>query len=117
MDNFWVALIAALIYIPLIMLWAFSLIDIFSRRDLSGWGKAAWVLAVLLLPLIGTLVYIITRPVTEIEIAGARGRPMTSGAAELEALSRLETEGRITREEYQVMKMRILEAEGVSRAA
>jgi hypothetical protein len=107
MDEFWVALIAALIYIPLIMLWAFSLIDIFTRRDLSGWGKAAWVLAIFVLPLIGTLIYIITRPVTEIEIS-RMGAGVRSEAEELERLSALEQQGRITPEEYQRMKLRII---------
>ena len=36
-------------------------IDIFRSRDLSGWGKALWVLFVLFIPLIGVLVYLIAR--------------------------------------------------------
>ena len=35
------------------------LIDVFRRRDISGWGKAAWVVFVVVLPWIGVLVYLI----------------------------------------------------------
>jgi hypothetical protein len=35
------------------------LIDVFRRRDLSGWAKAAWVVFVVVIPWIGVLVYLI----------------------------------------------------------
>ncbi|HEY2654021.1 MAG TPA: SHOCT domain-containing protein [Solirubrobacteraceae bacterium] len=35
------------------------LIDVFRRRDISGWAKAFWVIFVVLLPWIGVLVYLI----------------------------------------------------------
>ena len=33
-----------------------------GRQDLSGWGKAGWVLLIFILPLFGILVYLIARP-------------------------------------------------------
>jgi TRAP-type C4-dicarboxylate transport system permease small subunit len=33
--------------------------DIFRRRDISGWAKAAWVVFIVILPWIGVLVYLI----------------------------------------------------------
>jgi hypothetical protein len=35
------------------------MIDIFSRPDLSGWAKAAWVVFVIVLPFLGVLCYLI----------------------------------------------------------
>jgi hypothetical protein len=35
------------------------LIDIFRRSDLSGWGKAGWVIVVVLLSWVGVLIYLI----------------------------------------------------------
>ena len=32
--------------------------DLFGRDDVSAWGKTAWVLLVLVLPVIGSLVYL-----------------------------------------------------------
>jgi uncharacterized membrane protein YcjF (UPF0283 family) len=33
--------------------------DIFRRRDISGWGKAGWVILIVILPWIGVLIYLI----------------------------------------------------------
>ena len=35
--------------------------DVFRSRDLSGGAKALWILAVIVFPLVGVLVYLITR--------------------------------------------------------
>ena len=37
------------------------LLDVFRRRDLSGWGKAAWTVFMIFLPLLGVLVYLISQ--------------------------------------------------------
>ena len=42
------------------VIWAF--IDDFTRRDHSGWAKAGWALLIIILPLLGTLIYLIARP-------------------------------------------------------
>ncbi|MEZ5167930.1 MAG: PLDc N-terminal domain-containing protein [Acidimicrobiales bacterium] len=41
------------------------MIDIFDRDDLGGGAKALWLLLVFVLPLFGTLIYLMTRPVTD----------------------------------------------------
>ena len=33
--------------------------DLFRRRDISGWGKAGWIIFVIVLPYLGVLVYLI----------------------------------------------------------
>jgi phospholipase D-like protein len=35
------------------------LADIFRRHDLSGWGKAGWIIFVIVLPFLGIFVYLI----------------------------------------------------------
>jgi hypothetical protein len=42
------------------VIWAF--IDNFRRRDHSGWAKAGWALIIIILPLLGTLIYLASRP-------------------------------------------------------
>ena len=37
------------------------LTDVFRRRDTSGWGKAAWVVFLIVLPFLGVLVYLIVQ--------------------------------------------------------
>src|SRR5438105_7402904 len=36
-------------------------LDIFRSHDLSGWGKAGWLLLIFILPMIGVLIYLIAR--------------------------------------------------------
>ncbi|MFI2611277.1 SHOCT domain-containing protein [Kitasatospora sp. NPDC018619] len=47
------------------ILWFFLLFkiisDIFRSHDLSGWGKAGWLVLVIVLPLVGVLAYLIAR--------------------------------------------------------
>ena len=40
----------------------YAFIDNFRRHDHSGWAKAGWALLILILPLLGTLIYLIARP-------------------------------------------------------
>ena len=35
--------------------------DLFRRHDISGWGKAAWTLLVIVLPFLGVLIYMIAQ--------------------------------------------------------
>src|SRR4030095_4388390 len=35
--------------------------DLFRRRDLSGWGKTAWIIFVIVLPYLGVFVYLIAQ--------------------------------------------------------
>jgi hypothetical protein len=47
-----------------IFIWMFITVfaDVFRRPDLSGAAKAGWILLIVVLPLIGILIYMITRP-------------------------------------------------------
>ena len=58
LDVFWDILIffAWVIYIWIAIT---VLVDVFRRRDISGWAKAAWVIFVIVLPYIGVLAYLI----------------------------------------------------------
>jgi hypothetical protein len=76
--TFWDVMLFFFIWIPLVMVWFFSMFDVFARRDLSGWGKALWLLAIVIFPWIGVLVYMIFRPSTEEAYFPASG---TAGGA------------------------------------
>ena len=113
--DFWDWFFLLLIYIPLVMIWAFALLDIFRRDDLSGLWKAVWVAAVILVPFLGTLAYLIVRPsgVTAGEralLAEARAPSAAPGstAHERQVLSDLHDRGKLTDEEFQREKARVL---------
>ena len=90
--------------------------DIFRRNDLSGWGKAGWIILVFVLPFIGILIYVIARPkMTEQDkqiIAAAQERERRaagySSADEIAKLAALKEQGAITAEEFETMKKQAL---------
>jgi Phospholipase_D-nuclease N-terminal len=47
------------------VIWIWFLItilaDVFRRHDLSGWGKAAWVIFLIFVPFLAALIYLITQ--------------------------------------------------------
>jgi Short C-terminal domain/Phospholipase_D-nuclease N-terminal len=60
LDVFWTMLI---FFFWVIWIWILVtvLIDVFRRHDLSGWGKAAWALFMIVLPYLGVFIYLITQ--------------------------------------------------------
>jgi ABC-type enterochelin transport system permease subunit len=62
--NFWEFLLVMMITLPIMVMWLGCVIDIIGRPDISGFAKAAWMLFVIFLPLIGAVVYAVTRPKT-----------------------------------------------------
>ena len=53
--------------------------DLFRRHDVSGWGKAAWVVFVIVLPFLGVLIYLIAQH------DGMRERSMQQAEAQKQA--------------------------------
>ena len=96
--------------------------DIFRRRDISGWGKAAWIILVIVLPYFGVFVYLIVehsgmaernteqlqaqQAVTDQYIRSVSG----SGgpASEIETAKNLLESGAITQAEYDSLKAKAL---------
>jgi predicted PurR-regulated permease PerM len=101
------------------------LIDVFRRRDISGWAKAFWVIFVVILPWIGVLVYLIVnhdgmaeRRYKEAATAQAQfddyvRQAAGSGggaAAEIERAKTLLDAGTITQAEFDAIKAKALAA-------
>jgi len=120
-TTFWESFFLFLVFVPLAMIWGFALIDIFRRDDVSGWSKALWVTCVILVPFLGTLVYLIARPAGAtpqergmIDEANrelvARYTP-TNGISQLSALADLHDRGKLTDDEFAAEKARLLGSE------
>ena len=96
--------------------------DVFRRRDISGWAKAAWVVFVVILPWIGVLAYLIfnhdgmaERRAKEVQTAQSQFDDyvrQTAGsggaAAEIEKAKQLLDSGAITQEEFDALKAKAL---------
>jgi Phospholipase_D-nuclease N-terminal len=83
MDVFWTILIFFLWVAWLLVLFR-VFADIFRRHDISGWGKAAWCVFVIVVPFLGVLVYLI-----------AEGQKMALRDAEQSAAARAELDAYI----------------------
>lgn len=95
--------------------------DVFRNGELSGWGKALWVLGIIILPWLGVIIYLIVngegmeernaRDVAKIEdIRRAYIRDVAgpSTADELAKLAELKDKGIITDAELQAQKAKLL---------
>jgi hypothetical protein len=95
--------------------------DIFRRHDLSGWGKAAWLIFTILLPYLGVFVYLISQHegMTKRNLEQARAQQArfddyvreTAGggaAAEIDKAKKLLDSGAITQEEFDAIKQKAL---------
>jgi hypothetical protein len=115
-TTFWETFILFLIFLPLLLVWTFALVDIFRRDDIGGGWKAVWVATVILVPFVGTLVYLMVRPkgATPDERALAeltRDSAAASGggvASQLQALADLHDRGKLTDDEFAAEKARLL---------
>jgi hypothetical protein len=60
--DFWDVFWLLFIFSPLAFMWGFVIVDIFRRDDIGGVMKAVWLLAVFVLPFLGSLIYLLFRP-------------------------------------------------------
>jgi hypothetical protein len=124
MDVLWTMII---FFAWVVWIWMMVAIlgDVFRRRDISGWAKAAWTVFLIVLPFVGALVYLIAnhdgiagRRVQEAQVAQAQfddyvRSVATNGgdggaAAEIEKGKRLLDSGAINQEEFDAIKARAI---------
>ena len=96
--------------------------DLFRRKDLSGWGKTAWIIFVIVLPYLGVFVYLIAqhqgmadRNVQQAQAAQSqfddyvKNVAATQGpAGEIEKAKALLDSGAISQAEFDALKTKAL---------
>jgi hypothetical protein len=97
--------------------------DLFRRPELSGWAKAGWTVFVIVLPLIGSLTYLITqgRAMADRDAGQIRraqsdvddhirsvAAPGYRGVDEIAHAKELLDQGSISQEEFEQLKRRVL---------
>ena len=115
LEFIWYAIV---LYFWFMFIWIFISIvgDIFRRNDISGWAKAGWLFLLVVLPFLGALIYMITRPkMTEqdkelIAEAQEKHRRLAgqSPAEEIAKAAELKEKGVLTEEEFAEIKRRAL---------
>jgi hypothetical protein len=123
LDVMWTMLV---FFLWVLWFWFLFMVfaDIFRRSDLSGWGKAGWLIFVIILPYLGVFVYFITqsegmtrRNIDRAERERARfddyvrdtaGSGGGGAAAEIERAKGLLDRGTITQAEFEALKQKAL---------
>jgi hypothetical protein len=116
-SNFLMNMIAIFAFV----VWFWLLVVIFSdlvrRHDISGWGKALWVIALVLFSYLGILAYLITqgRGMAERNAQQAqqardelRREVGYSAADEITKLDQLKKSGSITDDEFKRLRARLV---------
>lgn len=100
------------------LIWIFIAIfaDIFRRNDLSGGAKAIWLIALVFLPFLGALIYMVMRPkmtaqdvqmATQAE-AAQQAAASVSTADQLAKLQQLKDAGTISDAEFEELKKKVM---------
>jgi phospholipase D-like protein len=110
-DVFWILLI----WVPLVLLWAIALFDIFFRNRQSGGAKAGWAVLVVLVPYVGAIIYLLLRP-DAASTAPEPGPPATGATPDptidaLQRASALHDAGKLSDAEFAAIKRTLVEAE------
>jgi hypothetical protein len=115
------------VFFLVMFIWLFIAIvsDLFRDHSLSGVAKAVWVVALVIFPLVGTLIYLIVRGGSMAERSAAQAQVAqahfdeyirqtasagggTGPVGDLDRLAGLRANGTITDEEFEAMKARIV---------
>ena len=123
LGIFWTMLML-FVWIAWLFIFFQVVIDIFRSHDMGGFAKALWFVAVVVLPLLGVLIYVLVRgdSMREREIARAQEQQSqmdayvrqaagSSGggvADELTKLTELKTSGVLSDEEFAAQKAKLL---------
>jgi hypothetical protein len=97
---------------------SWSLATYFRRHDISGWGKALWVIALIIFPYLGVFAYIIFQSTGMAERSSQQAQQTReelrrvvgfSVADEIKKLDQLKKSGSITAEEFKRLRAKLVE--------
>ena len=116
--NFLTDVITVFFFVVLLWLLFIIFSDLFRRHDISGLGKALWVIVLLLFPYVGVFIYLITqsRGMTERSSQQAQQTRQElrrvigfSAADEIKKLDDLKKSGSITEAEFKRLRAMVVE--------
>ena len=109
------------VFVSVLMMLFSVIVDLFRDDSLSGWGKAAWIIVLIVLPFLGLLIYVIARgagmtdrafkhqaETKESFDAYVRTVSGSGPASELERANALHMAGKLSDEEFAQLKAKIL---------
>ena len=114
--QFFFSMMVIFFWITAFMIWFQCFMDLFRRDDLSGGMKAIWVVVLVILPWLGALIYLVSRPkVTASDVqalvrteAAVGAASKVSTADELAKLADLKEKGVVNDAQYEALKAKLL---------
>src|SRR5215813_7930886 len=117
-TNFLVDVLAVFVFVVWFWLLIVVFSDLFRRRDISGWGKALWVIGLVVFPYIGVLVYLISQSGSMAERSAQQAQQARdelrrvvgfSAADEIQKLDGLKRSGSISDDEFRHLRARLVQ--------
>ena len=70
MSPLLIWIVVVLVFLPIVALSIYAVVDLVGRDDISGGRKAVWIAGVAFVPLLGGALYLIFRPLRPDDIRG-----------------------------------------------
>jgi hypothetical protein len=115
--NFLVDALAIFLFVIWFWLLIIVISDLFWRHDLSGWGKAIWVIALIVFPYLAIFTYMIMQSEGMAERSSQKAQQAReelrkvvgfSAADEIEKLDRLKKSGSISDQEFTRLRAKLV---------
>jgi hypothetical protein len=115
--NFLADVLAIFVFVVWFWLLITVFSDLFRRHDISGWGKAIWIIALIVFPFLGIFAYMITQATGMAERSSQQAQQTReelrkvvgfSVADEIEKLDRLKKSGSITDQEFARLRAKLV---------
>jgi len=115
--NFLTDVLAIFVFVVWFWLLITVFSDLFRRHDISGWGKAIWIIALIVFPYLGIFAYLITQATGMAERSSQQAQQTReelrkvvgfSVADEIEKLDRLKKSGSITDQEFARLRAKLV---------
>jgi len=116
--SFLTDVLTVFVFVAWFWLLVITFSDLFRRHDISGWGKALWVIFLLILPYLGVFAYLISQSGSMAERSSQQAQQARdelrrvvgfSAADEIKKLDQLKKSGSITDEEFKRLRARLVE--------
>jgi hypothetical protein len=92
--------------VPVYILIGFTILDIGRRSDLAVLRKGLWIIAVVVMPVVGTFIYLLARPFEDPAHVTLRGNERTHVIV---ALLEQHTAGSLSDDEFAIAKHRVFD--------
>ena len=115
--NFLADVLAIFVFVVWFWLLITVFSDLFRRHDIPGWGKAIWIIALIVFPFLGIFAYMITQATGMAERSSQHAQQTReelrkvvgfSVADEIEKLDRLKKSGSITDQEFARLRAKLV---------